>query len=140
MSAESSELLWETPQPSNADTTCSSQTTNAEIGSTSTGAIATGALTCEEDSLALDDWDETQEIPDYEYLDKITDEAISLMDARMAAPQGSLDGSCASHSWEHPASNAKRKRVFSYVWADRPIPEPPVGIQSFKKPRSLLYL
>lgn len=129
MSAEASELLWEKPQPSNANTTCSSQTTTEETADSLPGASAASAievgLECSEDSLLLDDWEnEAQELS---YTEPIPEAARRLMEARMAAPQGGLDASSASHSWEHPARVEKRKRVFSYEWVDRKTAEPPVG-------------
>lgn len=127
MSAEPAELLWETHPSSPTATTSKPLTTTATIGSSSTGVSASAVLECAEDSILLDDWDETQEDTDPEHLDQIPDSARALMDARMEAPQNSLDGSSASHSWEHPARVEKRKRVFSYVWADRPLPKSPVG-------------
>jgi hypothetical protein len=73
----------------------------------------------------LDDWvNEAQELPDQEPL---PESARKLMEARMAAPQGGLDASSASHSWEHPARAIKRKRVFSYAWVDRETKQSPVG-------------
>lgn len=133
MSAESHELLWETnlsDSTSLLDTIANSQTTTEEIGSQSPAVSADAArsttLSCDEESLDLEDWtNEAQEYPDQE---SISEAARVLMEARMAAPQGGLDASYASHSWEHPARVEKRKRVYSVTWVDRETPKPPVGM------------
>ena len=138
MSAESSELLWETnqqfPETSSAS---SSATTTSTLSSSATVKIAessSATLLCQEDSLLLDDWNETQEYSDTE---QVPEAARLLMEARMAAPQGGLDASSASHSWEHPARVEKRKRVYSYEWVQRAPREPPVGMILLMKLRPL---
>jgi len=147
MSAESHELLWETnlsDQPSLTDKTetfeeLSSTTitcTSSSPATVSPAERSSSPLACKEESLLLDDWDETQEQPDPEPLPA---EVIALMDARMAAPQGGLDVSSASHSCEHPAVSLKRKRIFSYEWVQREEGQPPVGmILLYMKLRQLL--
>lgn len=131
MSAESSELLWETNQSSQSPKTSvasSSATTTSTLSSSATVKCvdsSSATLLCHEDSLLLDDWDETQEYSDTQ---QVPESARLLMEARMAAPQGGLDASSASHSWEHPARVEKRKRVYSYEWVQRAPREPPVGM------------
>lgn len=146
MSAESNELLWDDelaaqflenklqsrgqsppPIPSASATGAATTTSNSANGSLES------PLHCHEDPLALEDWipNESQTDSDPEYMDPMPEQARLLMEARMAAPQGSLDGSCASHSCEHPARVEKRKRIYSYEWVRPKAPEPPVGMIHF---------
>jgi len=132
----SSEVLWDEAEtnPETQDTFIISSATNIPAvhdsvnssAQSSSSSLESSALLCLEETLELEDWShEAQADPDPQ---QIPEEARLLMEARMAAPQGGLDASSASHSWEHPASSLKRKRIFSYEWVQREDGEPPVGM------------
>ena len=144
MSAESNELLWETNSSEQLSRTITCESSSsATVPSAITSTHSSPPLFSHEESLALDDWDATQVV--FGPPEPLPDEVIALMEARMAAPQGGLDPSYASHSCESAARNAKRARIYSYVWVDRKTPEPPVGISlydTFKErtPTASLYI
>jgi len=148
MSAEdesTQELLWDdelaaqflesvskqsSPSPSPPPT----QSVSATGAATTTKSCANGYLEsplhCREDPLALEDWipNEIQTDPDQESL---PESARALMAARMAAPQGGLDGSYASHSCECPPSPKKRARLVTCSWVPRPSEQRFVGMISY---------
>lgn len=125
MSSEDTQLLWDdeqaaeflenkqsSPSPSQAPT----QSARAgSVPATTNSTHARSVLHCEEDPLALEDW-LPNEKEEYPYPEPVPESARALMEARMEAPQGGLDGSYASHSCQHPPRAQKRKRVYSVTW------------------------